>query len=825
MPIKSLESYLFERKLVNTSSIEILQNATIGIDVEHYLSRIYTFKKEQFLSAIGGIPSSLKDYIQSDLQVFKEFNIKPIFVLSGLDIQLQANNYNVNQLGPSEQHLENTWSKLNTKNSNPYSYSNMNSDSFRLFTDPLPLRPMINDLIKYFIEIDVDYLVCPYDASFQLSYLYNTKVIDSIYGSTDLLLTKVEKFILGMEFQSKDFRFIDKYKVLNELNLNERQLVDLSIMVGCNLQPTTFPNFPPLPKPNPIQPYPQLSYFKLGLDMLYQYSSFKGNSSSDIYGYILSLNDQRCLDLYYKGHAALKYNPVLNDEGYVTLYSSEMLKLDLLDESDDFILEERTPDEKDEDNKSEVPSSDSKSVPTKEGNDDDNNNTKTIKVPNNLHDVLSQRLPPEVYFYQSIGLAPIELLEAITQGQMNIRPPLESGLNDSFKRLINSKFYIENLDSLFNLITQLLARYYQVKRIKVNYWYKTDDLELNNRMIPPVSRKINHLFYVNPEVKNFNLINFFKNVDEKYSTDTFTGEISNNNEIISTVMLRTLFLFDIIDKKTNELTNFGKLIKKFVDEQETKLDVNTLQEIILISLLMKSDTLKLYESSREFTSVAKNFKELNNDPSSEFKLENDEFKFITLISRVLSVHKLNISPINYQGPISRSLLNFRSHLKFISNNLIYTLQSCLLDLISRQANNNIKVNYEDKKDWYNLINDIPFYRDINNTLLGVIGEIYFEYSLKQLKLNKDLSKEQIIENSQDHLLNSVYQINNSTFNINVHGVNSITSKQLLGDFKNGIKFWNTFVEFANVMKEDKLIINEEYWKTISEADKWMKQFV
>ena len=39
MPVQSLESYLFERKLVNTSTIEILQNATIGIDVEHYLSR------------------------------------------------------------------------------------------------------------------------------------------------------------------------------------------------------------------------------------------------------------------------------------------------------------------------------------------------------------------------------------------------------------------------------------------------------------------------------------------------------------------------------------------------------------------------------------------------------------------------------------------------------------------------------------------------------------------------------------------------------------------------------------------------------------------
>ena len=53
MPITSLESYLFERKFANASSIEILQNAVIGIDVEHYLSRIYTFKKEQFYQLLA----------------------------------------------------------------------------------------------------------------------------------------------------------------------------------------------------------------------------------------------------------------------------------------------------------------------------------------------------------------------------------------------------------------------------------------------------------------------------------------------------------------------------------------------------------------------------------------------------------------------------------------------------------------------------------------------------------------------------------------------------------------------------------------------------
>lgn len=188
------------------------------------------------------------------------------------------------------------------------------------------MRTLINDIIKMFLEFKVDYLVSPYDASFQLSYLYNNKNIDIIYGSTDLLLTRVDKFILGMEFQSKDFRFINKNKVLQELNLNERQFLDLCLMVGCNLQPETFPIFPPIPKPNPLQPYPQLSYFKIGLDMLYQYAQFS-NDTSSLLGYIMSLNNNKVLDLYYRGVSVLKYVPIINEEGYVELYNVAMAKL------------------------------------------------------------------------------------------------------------------------------------------------------------------------------------------------------------------------------------------------------------------------------------------------------------------------------------------------------------------------------------------------------------------------------------------------------------------------------------------------------------------
>lgn len=808
MPIKSLESYLFERKLVSTGSIEILQNATIGIDAEHYLSRIYTSKKEQFLSAIGGIPSSLKDYIQSDLKVFKECNIKPIFIIKGLNIQLQVNDLKVNELSSDEQHLYSSWNRISQKDNNinnnfPGAYGN--NESFRSFTDPLPFKPMINDLIKLFIDNEIEYLVCPYDTSFQLSYLYQVGLIDSIYGSTDLLLTKIEKFILGMEFQSKDFRFIEKAKVLKELSLTDRQLLDLSIMVGCNLQPTTFPNLPPLPKPSAAQPYPQLSHFKVALDILYQYINMNGNPQSDLYGFIFNLNDERCMELYQKGFSSFKYIPILNKEGYVVMYGNEIQKLGLISDEDIYTFEQDTHEKNG--------SSGQNSQKSQNGH-----NSK-IQIPNDVHDIISQRLPPEFYFYLSNGLAPIELLEAITQGKLNIRPTLEAALSDSYKKLINSKEYVENLDCLFNLLTQLLARYYQVKKIKVNYWYKDDTLELNNRMNPNINQQLKHLL-VKSEKSEFDLKDFFINLDESYPKEVKELVICTNNEIISTGLLRSLYLMGLIDKKTNDITSYAKGLKSFISKHKS-ISNDVFQQLILLLLLIKSDVLKLNEPNREFSSVAKHFKDV-----SSSSVDQEDLKHITLVSRIFSVHKINIAPINYQGPISRNLLNFRSHLKFISKNLIYTLQSCLIDLIVRQENNNIKVDFKSKNDWNKLIGQIPFYKDINNTLLGVIAEIYFEYSLKQKKLNKDLSKEQIIENTQDQLLNSVYQINNTVFNINVHGVNSITANQLLADFQKGVEFWDLFIDFVKVFNEtDKSIMSDEYYKSILETDEWMKQFV
>lgn len=798
MPIKSLESYLFERKLVSTCSIEILQNATIGIDVTHYLSRIYTYKKEQFLFGIGGVPASLKSYIESDLKVFKEFNVRPLFVFPGLNINSQQHVPSASELTLQELHLEATWSKLYSKHSNPngtnYVYFN---ESFRLPLDPLPVRSMANDLIKYLVANGIDYIISPYDASFQLSYLYQTGLIDSIYGSTDVLLTQADRFILGMEFQSKDFRFVDKRKVLHELELTERQFRDLSIMVGCSVQPQTFSNLPPLPKPNPMSPYQQLSHFRLALDIFYQYNTFCNGTASDIFGYISGLRDESLVSLYFSGHAALKYMPVINMEGQVNLYFAEMAKLGFVNEAD--LMEKNSA----EGNKG------SEKGKSSTGPD--------LKIPTEIHNIISQRLPSEFYYYLSLGLLPVKLLESITLGTYIIRPPLEIGLGDGYKKLITSSFAQNTLDYQFNLITQLLARYYQVKNIKVKYWFREDEVSLNNRMTPPMFTKLNHLVFKDSELSQFSLKSFLLNIPDKLE-GTRLAEIQTlqPNEMVSTALLRALFLINAVNNVSGELKLVLVILKKFVASYPD-IDAASLLELTVLLLLLETGTFKLCSNDRSYSGVLRSFMYL----APDVELTTDEINQVSLISRVLSMHKFNIHPINYQGPISRSLLHFRSHLSFVQNLLVTSVQTCLVDMIARQ--DALKLSLNLRHNWYGLVDQLPFFNEPNNTLLGVVSEIFFDHCIKLVKLGS--TPEIAKTKSEEYLLELIFQVSNSSFNINLSSSNSITPPQLRDDFLDGLKLWKNFVKLAEIAHDvDSSMINKTDFEAIGKANSLVEKF-
>ena len=78
------------------SELEQLTGSRVGVEAAEYLSqRILNHPraKEPLVPALGGLPLALKQHIEEDLDTFRNFEIEPWFVFSGLDITKHDNPY------------------------------------------------------------------------------------------------------------------------------------------------------------------------------------------------------------------------------------------------------------------------------------------------------------------------------------------------------------------------------------------------------------------------------------------------------------------------------------------------------------------------------------------------------------------------------------------------------------------------------------------------------------------------------------------------------------------------------------------------------------
>lgn len=70
-----------------TFGIEQLRGSKLGIDAEEYLAGLLIAQnREPLLPALGGLPFSLKQRVDEDVQRFHDAGIQPTFVFNGLDL-------------------------------------------------------------------------------------------------------------------------------------------------------------------------------------------------------------------------------------------------------------------------------------------------------------------------------------------------------------------------------------------------------------------------------------------------------------------------------------------------------------------------------------------------------------------------------------------------------------------------------------------------------------------------------------------------------------------------------------------------------------------
>lgn len=80
------KDWVLKEVAYHTDEIENLRGHNIGIDAEEYLGGLLTQHREPLLGALGGLPFSLKQRVEEDVQRFKTAGVRPTFVFNGLDL-------------------------------------------------------------------------------------------------------------------------------------------------------------------------------------------------------------------------------------------------------------------------------------------------------------------------------------------------------------------------------------------------------------------------------------------------------------------------------------------------------------------------------------------------------------------------------------------------------------------------------------------------------------------------------------------------------------------------------------------------------------------
>lgn len=753
MAIKSLESFLFERGLVGSYAIEALNNCTLGIDVNHYVSRLLTNKREQYLDAIGGFPTSLKMYLESDLKIFKDFNITPIFVFNGglTYNQLEASGHftaasasasisstTTSSSGTNATTRSNTESVLLQRSRGWTQWNNLISSNQNSYIDQ-PIQPQEpfrhnttidskayqNDLIAYFIEHGYMYQVAPYSSWFQLAYLLNSAYIDTIYGPTDcLMLDCVDRFILGMEFPNKEFRFIDRSRVMKDLGCTHEEFIDIAMAVGNDLQPTTLP---------PLQIYPVPQLFDIALEMVL-------NTGTNFYAYQLSTtlqNDSKeNIQNYQRGISALRYMPVLKDTGKVELFVQEIV----VSEEDS---EKNNKDGK-KSNLSSPSSASSSASPattvTKNASEKltyEKSSTKEVRkprdIPNDVHDFIGQMLPHEYYFYRSIGLVTGKLFDAIVTGVYPEEPPLGGGSSTSYRKLVSKSVEIFKNKEI-NLLTQPINRYYQIKQIKQVKWYAANEpTTLTNRMSPSMFETINHLIVKTEtsDEKEFSISEFITTINgsSNMAKDFISEKVIFPNSVpiesklnspfnlLSTNFLRLLVLLEFFTfdfkEKLLEPTRWGEVLLKL---NELNIDRKYHESVIIFLVFLKCDVLKLDEEVQPPAPSALSQATLRSYP--------EESLYVLLVTRVLTLFQVDQKPSNYHGPIDKKTLIFRDHLSFIKENLNELFEAVLISSLTSGEFNRLSL---DNFGWARkIVRYLPFKLDSPNTIMAMMWEFFLQ---------------------------------------------------------------------------------------------------
>lgn len=239
-----------------------------------------------------------------------------------------------------------------------------------------------------------------------------------------MLLFDVDKVILKLDLDASQFFWISKDNIKEELGrLNNEQFLDFGLLLGSRFLRT----FPPFENPTfPGKPW----HIRDALNMFNGANRQAPNLCSQ-FEEDRRVQDLQYLDRYKRAYMSIKHHVVTDPEGRVGPLDLET-------------------------------------------------------APSDVHELIGQRLPEELYYYISRGVIGSNIPNYLTSGQLTV--PLPFGVEDSdVYRHLTSDRLIPIREQAICLLSNCLHRFYQTKVINVRLWYEENpDRTMNLKTLPSV---------------------------------------------------------------------------------------------------------------------------------------------------------------------------------------------------------------------------------------------------------------------------------------------------------------------------------------------------
>lgn len=273
---------------------------------------------------------------------------------------------------------------------------------------------------------------CMLNSSLQLIYLqrHPKSYIHALFAPTDALLYPgVDKLITSLDLSSANpsFSFTSKKGILNDLGVSEDQFLDIGLLVG-------FDHSPPFP------PTIHEQALKATVDMVKYYKS--GHAAVSAFADHPAVKSIQYSDHYARTRAMIKYSLILSSEGTVM-----PLPLAIT------------------------------SPPGAHGHSNHHPHHPTAAdIPQDLHEIFTNRLPDEIYFYLSRGLLGPQALVWLTTGQIVENPPLDNGDTTEYKRFVKEVITDGQTGpraTALALISSVAHTFWSNRKITGYFWFET----------------------------------------------------------------------------------------------------------------------------------------------------------------------------------------------------------------------------------------------------------------------------------------------------------------------------------------------------------------